>query len=474
MELTPAIGLEVHASLGTKTKAFCSCPVEPLAAPNTMVCPICLGLPGTLPSPNQAMVEFGLRAALALECTPQLPIRFDRKCYFSADLPKGYQLTQHEHPLALGGHLQVRKDDGATFEVQLLHVHLEEDAARVLLLEDGLTAGLDFNRCGCPLLEVVTAPTLHSPQEVVWTVRELRALLRCLGCGDFAQELGQLRCDVSISLSPPDRPAARAQVELKNLNSLSGLGRAVAFELDRLSYLHEAGQELGAETRRWDAARGETVFLRRKESTLDYRFVRDPDLPAFPVSSALLETLAASLPELPTTKAQRLAEHYELAPRTLLGLVEEPSLARWLEDVLPLASTPARVIDLLRSVLPLLADRAPRALAPSDLATLSDLVETRRLEVSLGRDLLARALREQQKLAVGLAEALAQPLGTAEELRTLVRTVLDEHGDVVERVKTGKTGGLEYLVGEVLRRASSRLDPRQIKHELEHFLEHEA
>ncbi len=332
----PVIGLEVHIQLRTSTKMFCRCPNRFGAAPNTLICPVCLGYPGTLPVLNRRAVELAARLALALGADVRPRSAFARKSYFYPDLPKGYQITQHDEPLATGGTLPLADPRRS---VRLRRLHLEEDAGRLLDGPDAGSVRIDFNRCGVPLVEVVTEPDLAGPEDAREALTSLHRLLLYTGVADANLEEGGLRCDANVSLPAADGTAG-PRVEIKNLNSFRHLGRALAAEIERQRAVHAAGGAVTAQTRGWDDAAGGTVPLRDKEATADYRYLPEPDLPPLEVTADRLAELAAALPELPWARRDRLVAEHGLSRAAADALCARRELADYYDAVLAAAGGP--------------------------------------------------------------------------------------------------------------------------------------
>ncbi|MCJ7492756.1 MAG: Asp-tRNA(Asn)/Glu-tRNA(Gln) amidotransferase subunit GatB, partial [Deltaproteobacteria bacterium] len=307
MEYEPVIGLEVHAQLLTQSKIFCSCSTRFGEEPNTLTCPVCTGSPGSLPVLNKKVVEYTLRAALATHCRIASYSLFARKNYFYPDLPKGYQISQYELPLTVAGYIDIQIDSQKK-RIGIIRIHMEEDAGKLLhdlSTESGARSYVDFNRTGVPLIEIVSAPDIRTPEEAASYLRKLRAILMFLDICDGNMEEGSFRCDANISLRPKGREALGVKTELKNMNSFRNVQRALDFEIRRQTALLDQGEKIVQETRLWDTARGVTSSMRGKEEAHDYRYFPDPDLIPLVVDSQWIEEIRASLPELPESKKER-------------------------------------------------------------------------------------------------------------------------------------------------------------------------
>ncbi|MCA1650529.1 MAG: Asp-tRNA(Asn)/Glu-tRNA(Gln) amidotransferase subunit GatB, partial [Acidobacteria bacterium] len=331
--LEPVIGLEIHAQLLTATKAFCGCSTRFGAAPNMQVCAVCLGLPGALPVLNRHAVEFAVRAAHALGCTLQPVSIFARKNYFYPDLPKGYQISQYERPLATDGALEFDSPSGPK-RVGILRVHMEEDAGKSLhegFVDSDRSTCLDFNRSGVPLIEIVTRPDLRSAADAAEFFARLRAILVSIGVNDGNMEEGSLRCDANVSVRPAGSPTLGVKTEVKNLNSFRHVQRALEYEIDRHSAVLQSGQTIEQDTRLWDTASGRTVTMRGKEDAHDYRYFPEPDLAPLELDAAWVEQIRASLPELPDARRRRFVAEYAIPDYDARILTQSGGLSRYFE-----------------------------------------------------------------------------------------------------------------------------------------------
>jgi aspartyl-tRNA(Asn)/glutamyl-tRNA(Gln) amidotransferase subunit B len=460
------IGLECHVQLRTRSKMFCACPAGQGAAPNSAVCPVCLGLPGALPRPNRAAVEAGLRLALALGCDVPERSVFARKNYFYPDLPKGYQITQVEAPLGTGGALPVPGAGGVAL-VAVRRLHLEEDTGKSLHPERGIgrpVSRLDFNRAGVPLAELVTEPVLREPADGAAFVAALRRLVRWLGVSDGDMEKGHLRCDANVSLRPAGTSGLGVKTELKNLNSIHGVERGLAAEIARQRALLAAGERVAPATLQYDVERGRLAVMRAKEEAEDYRYFPEPDLPPLAVDAAWREALRAALPELPWARAGRLAAAHGLAAGEAEALCALRELADYFEACAAVAGGRAAARWLTREVPATLRERAwtlADFAARVPAARLGELAAqvASGLPGPLGRRVFGWMLGEDGAVDELLARHDARPRTDGAELEPLVRAVLAEHAAVVAQVRAGRTRAFEFLLGRVLARAGGRADP---------------
>jgi aspartyl-tRNA(Asn)/glutamyl-tRNA(Gln) amidotransferase subunit B len=476
----PVIGLEIHAELETQSKMFCACPVvnSTQATPNSAVCPICAGMPGVLPVINQRAIEFGLRVAIALECEIPTVSIFARKNYFYPDLPKGYQISQYEEPLARNGRLTILTERGERV-IRIRRVHLEEDAGKLTHVskDDENYSLVDLNRAGIPLLEIVTEPDLHSAEEVRACATGLQSLLRYLEVNSGDMQKGVMRIEPNVSVRLRQDEAFGTRSEIKNLNSFRALERSVAFEIQRQIDLLEHGQRVALETRGWDENLGETVPQRVKEEADDYRYFPEPDLPPLVVDEAWIEHIHASLPELPTSRYHRFMKQYGLNGYDASVLTNERAVADYYEQVvaaIPEAS-PKIVANWISGDLFALLNQADThideiLLSPRELAALIGMVVEGKINQSTARVVLAEIFQHG-----GEAEEIVNRRGLSQvsdvdEISELVRRVLETNPDAVSSYLRGKEAVAGWLFGQVMRLAKGQANPSVVQSELEHQL----
>jgi aspartyl-tRNA(Asn)/glutamyl-tRNA(Gln) amidotransferase subunit B len=463
------IGLEVHVQLLTNSKIFCGCSTHFGDPPNTNVCPVCLGLPGTLPVLNKRAVELAMRASLALNCTVHEQSRFARKNYFYPDLPKGYQISQYELPLATNGWIEI-DHDGAKKRIGITRLHLEEDAAKNLhegFSESATKAYIDYNRCGTPLSEIVSEPDMRAPDEAYAYLTTLRQIMLYTGVSDCNMEEGSLRCDANVSVRLRGAQEFGTKVEVKNLNSFRYLQRALEYEVERHIGVLESGGRILQETRLWHQADSCTVSMRSKEKAHDYRYFPEPDLLPVRVSSAWREEVRRNLPELPDAKRARFISAYGLTPYDAGVLTTTQSLADYFESVMKFGA-PAKAAanwiqtELLRRLNDSGKEIEASPVSPAGLAELLELIESGQITGSVGKKVFA-TMFETGRSANGIvsAEGLAQ-INDTSALEQAAREVIEKNPDNVAQFRSGKEGLFKFFVGQVMRATRGQANPQAV------------
>jgi aspartyl-tRNA(Asn)/glutamyl-tRNA(Gln) amidotransferase subunit B len=470
------IGIETHCELATSTKMFCACPTAFGAAPNSQTCPVCLGEPGSLPVANGRAIEWAARIGLALDCTIAERSQFHRKNYFYPDMPKNYQISQYDEPLCTGGRLDVPVD-GSVRRVGITRVHLEEDTGKSLhvgatgRIHDAAWSLVDYNRAGIPLVEIVSEPDLRSAEEARAYAEELRAVLLALAVSDAKLEEGSLRFDVNISIRPVGSGAFGTKVELKNLNSLRSLYRAVTYEAERQRALVREGGTIVQETRHWDERAGRTASMRSKEYATDYRYFPEPDLVPIVAAEEWVERVRASLPELPTQRRARLAAATGLDARTVGWLVREPETLAFFEAAAGGRDPKVVATWVMGELQRVLHEReqtiTTSLITPQRLGELLDLLARGEVSATAAKDVLAEmASSDAPPRTIVERKGLAQ-LSDAAELEGVVARVVEANPDLVAKYRGGKQGVLGALVGQVMRATGGRANPALVRELLE-------
>jgi aspartyl-tRNA(Asn)/glutamyl-tRNA(Gln) amidotransferase subunit B len=473
----PVIGLEVHVEMLTRSKMFCACPVVDItsAAPNTAVCPVCAGHPGTLPVLNGQAVEYGLRVAAALECELAPISIFARKNYFYPDLPKGYQITQYEQPLAINGRITLVTSQGEK-EIRIRRVHLEEDTGKLTHVDsDGNSFSLvDLNRAGVPLLEIVTEPDFSSAGEVRAYAEALRALVRYLGVNSGDLEKGVMRIEPNISVRPVGQDELGTKVEIKNLNSFRALERGVAFEINRQIELLKSGKKVEQETVGWDETRQATFSQRSKEDAHDYRYFPEPDLPPLLVSKRWMDDVRLSLPENPWERSHRFTQDYGLSLAEAWQLTQEKAPGEYFEAVihaspeLAIRTVYAWVTGELFSLMNASGTGFENLkIDPKSLADLLGRIADGQINQNTGKAVLAEMFATGQPAAdIIAARGLAQ-VSDQDFIGKMVADVLVENAAEVASYAAGKTSVVNFLFGQVVRKAGGKANPQVLRVELE-------
>ena len=471
------IGLEIHAELQTRSKMFCACPVvDPtVSEPNVAVCPVCAGMPGVLPVVNKRAVEFALRVALALECEIATTSLFARKNYFYPDLPKGYQISQYEYPLARHGRLRIYTSQGAK-DIRIRRVHLEEDTGKLThVRENGDSYSLvDINRAGVPLLEIVSEPDLSSAEEVRAYATGLRAVMRYLGVNSGDMEKGILRIEPNVSVRPKGSETLGTRVEIKNLNSFRALERAVSFEIERQSQLISEGGQVVQETLGWDVKGGHTVSQRTKEAEDDYRYFPEPDLPPLVIDDAWIESLRDALPELPADKYDRFRAQYGLPPDATGVLINEPAVADYFEAAAGADPdlAPREVANWITGELFGLLNQAgvgiqETKIPPAELVELIRLVGRGEINQNTGKVVLAEMFASGETAPEIIAARGLMQISDEGLLADLVEKVLAENPEQVSTYLAGKTTVSQWLFGQVMRGTKGRANPQVVREVLQ-------
>ncbi|OPL13665.1 MAG: glutamyl-tRNA amidotransferase [delta proteobacterium ML8_D] len=466
MEYEAVIGLEVHVQLQTETKIFCPCSTTFGAPPNTHSCPICVGMPGVLPVLNRKVVEFAIKMALATNCEIAPFSVFARKHYFYPDLPKGYQISQYDLPVAERGWVEI-VINGRKKRIGITRIHLEEDAGKLIHDENRPVSYVDLNRAGVPLIEIVGEPEIRSPEEAALYLKRVRQVVRYLEISDGNMEEGSLRCDANISLRPIGQEGLGVRTELKNMNSFRNVEKALEFEIRRQTALLLDGHEIVQETRLWDTAKVITVTMRGKEEAHDYRYFPDPDLVPVEIDNAWIESVKAELPELPDVKCARFEEQYGLSDCDASVITASRPLADYFEECLVFFSNPKIVYNWVMVELFRLLKQEDRGIdsspiSPADLAELLNLIENGTISGKMAKDILEQAYDSQKSPKEIVEEQGVAQVNDESTIRAVVKQIIKAHPKEVEKCKDGKTRILGFLVGQVMKETKGQANPQKV------------
>jgi len=477
LSFEPVIGLEIHAQLLTATKIFCGCSTRFGAEPNTALCPVCAGLPGALPVLNGRAVELATRAALALGCRVHTESIFARKNYFYPDLPKGYQISQYDRPLATDGEISFSAD-GRTVRVGITRIHLEEDAGKSLhdvQADASRWTHLDFNRSGVPLIEIVTEPDLRSAADAAQAFSRVREVLVALGVNDGNMEEGSLRCDANVSVRPAGELAFGVKTELKNLNSFRHVQRAIEFEIDRHVKARQDGTRIVQETRLYDPASGRTTVMRTKEEADDYRYFPEPDLPPLVLDVAWVEQIRRTLPELPGARRTRFVAEYKLPEYDAGVLTQSMALADYFERVAAASGNPKAASNWVMGELTrkLNETRDPIERVPLEADALGELialVDKGTITGPIAKDVFEKMYGSGRRAAdVVSAEGLAK-IDDQDAIDKIVVDVLEGHAATVAEYRAGKIKTFGFLVGQVMKATAGKADPARVNESVRRVL----
>ena len=458
-----AVGLEVHVQLKTRAKMFCGCPTSFAAAPNTCVCPVCLGYPGALPTMNREAIRLTMISGLMLGCSIEAISKFDRKSYFYPDMPKNYQITQLDQPLCLGGGVDVPVATGGTKRIHLVRIHLEEDVAKSTHRSG--CSGVDFNRAGTPLMEIVTEPDITTADEAVAFLTALRQILVYADVSDCNLEEGNMRCDVNISVRPCGQEKLGTKAEIKNMNSYTGVHAALEYEVMRQCEVLANGGRIEQETRRWDVENGSTVLMRTKEDAHDYRYFSEPDLLPVVTTPEQVATLRDALPELPAIRRERLCQQYFIPAYDASVLAASRQLADFFEAVAQRCGKGKIaanwiMTDVLRLVTAHATALADCALTPVAVADLIGLVEDGTINAQTAKTLLDDLFVKGGDPAEYVRTRGLAQISDTDALETWIDTVLQAHPQTIADWKAGKRAAAGFLVGQVMKCSKGKADPK--------------
>lgn len=459
------VGLEIHVELMTKNKIFCNCKNEFGGEVNTHVCPVCLGLPGALPVMDKEALEFGIRAGLAFNSEIEKEVRTDRKNYFYPDLTKGYQISQADLPLCKGGHLDIELEDGVK-RINLERIHIEEDTGKQLHTEDG-TSLLDFNRCGVPLIEIVTKPDINSAEEARLFLEKLRSTLKYIGISDVRMEEGSLRCDVNINVVDDEKKIKSKITEVKNLNSFRSAVKAIETEEKRHMELLDKGENTDNETRRWDENLNETVIMRRKFGASDYRFANEGDLPSIKIEDSWLEEIRNNLPELPHEKKVRFISEYSLGQYEAEVLTGSKELAAFFEETYKYVNDSKLLSnwimgDVLRRLKEEDMEIEALHIQPKDLADLILMVKDGKINNNTGKKVLKDMFDSGDSPEKIVKEQGLIQISDEGALEEIVEKILDANPQSIEDFKNGKDRAIGFLMGQIMKETKGKANPQMV------------
>lgn len=458
------IGLEIHLQLSTETKAFCGCPNRFGGEPNTFVCPVCLGLPGSLPVLNSLYLEYAIKVALALNARVSERMKFDRKNYFYPDLPKNYQISQYDMPLALGGYADITCA-GRPKRIGITRVHMEEDAGKLIHDSRPPCSYVDFNRTGTPLLEIVSEPDISSPEEAYQYLKTIKSAIKYLDVSDCNMEEGSLRCDANISIKAKESRGLGVKVELKNMNSFKGVRDALAYEEKRQAETLLASKAVVQETRLWNEERQVTESMRTKEEAHDYRYFPDPDLLPFTVEASVVEGIRSQLPEMPKEKRERFMKDFQLSEYDVSILVADKALAGLFESCLALYPRPKRIVNWLTGDIRKYLNAnnigvEKIKITPEHIIGMLKMIDSNTISGKLAKEVLSEMLATGKTADVIVRDKGLTQITDEGAIKKLADEVVNEHPKVVDDYLSGKTNALGFLVGQLMKKSRGKANPQ--------------
>lgn len=469
------IGLEVHAELSTKTKAFCGCTTEFGGDVNTHCCPICTGMPGTLPVLNRRVVEYAIKAGLATNCEITRYGKQDRKNYFYPDLPKAYQISQFDLPLCIGGHVDIETENGKK-SIGLTRIHIEEDAGK--LLHDVVPGKslVDYNRCGVPLIEIVSEPDMRSAEEAKAFLEELKSILECLEVSDCKMQEGSLRCDINVSVRPFGQKEFNTRTEMKNVSSFSAAYRAIQYEAKRQIEEMEDGRTIKQQTLRWSDEDGENYALRSKEDAHDYRYFPEPDLVPIVVTDEMIESIRALIPELPSAKRARFVKEYGITEYEAGLISASKDMSAYFEACAKLGAKPKTVAnwllgDIARLINETNIEFSELKISPEALAAFIALIEKGTISNTAGKKVIEIMFETEKAPDVIVKEEGLEQVNDEGALRKIVEEVLANNQKSVDDYRGGKTNALGFLVGQTMRLSKGKANPQTMNALLKEYLD---
>ncbi len=474
------IGLEVHLQLNTKTKIFCGCSTKFGQDPNTQTCPICLGLPGTLPVLNKKVLECGMKIGLALNCKINSLVKFDRKNYYYPDLPKAYQISQFDFPIAKNGYLEITSSSG-TKKIGITRAHMEEDAGKLIHNPSSKSSFVDYNRTGTPLIEIVSEPDMRSPEEAYEYLTALKLLISYLDVSDCDMEKGSLRCDANVSIREQGKRELGTKTELKNLNSFKAVKNSIEFEVERQKACLESSERITQETRLWDEKKLITISMRSKEEAHDYRYFPEPDLVPFMINQVEVEKIKKTLPEEPLAKLERFIKSYKLSEYDAGILIQDPqsrgnpSLSGFFEQCVKIYNEPKKICNWITGALlqelnakekvynNLLSRINLNSFTPEIFIDLIKKVEDGTISNLVGKGVLTQMLDRGKTAGQIIKEQNLVQVSDESALNEVVDAVIQENPEIVEQIKAGKESAIGFLIGQSMKKTQGKANPKKLR-----------
>lgn len=460
------IGIEVHVQLMTNTKIFCTCPNTVAKDPNSHICHICAGYPGTMPMLNKKVVDFAILAGLGTNCTINQQSTFDRKHYFYPDLPKNFQITQQAEPICTDGYVPIRLEDGSIKNINLIRIHIEEDAGKNIHSSYSNESFVDLNRAGTPLLEIVSHPDISSTYEVRAYLKTLRAIVQYLGICTGNMDEGSFRADTNISVRKKGQKELGTKCELKNINSFKFITDATEHELERQIEILEAGGKVRSETRLWDSKNKTTIMMRSKEETADYRFFQEPDLPIIFIDDARLEKAKRSMPELPLAKFERFTKELGLSEYEADILIEDIDLAHYFDAAKKYTNSSSLIHWILRDLMGYIKEQkislAASNITPARLASIVDLVDQGVINSPTAKELLIFVAQENKDPILIIEEKGLKQIGSLDELEAMVKEIIAANPKQTEEYRSGKDKLFGFFVGQMMQKTKGKGNPQLI------------
>lgn len=463
MEFEAVIGLEVHAELSTKTKIYCGCTTEFGGKSNTHVCPVCLGLPGSLPQLNKKVVDYAIKAGLALNCSINQVSRMDRKNYFYPDCPKNYQITQDEIPICRDGYIEIELESGEKKKIGIQRIHMEEDAGKLLHTGNGTL--VDYNRAGVPLIEIVSKPDIKTPEEATLYLQKLRSILSSIEVSDCKMEEGSLRCDGNISVMPKGSSVFGTRVEIKNMNSFKALEKALRYEYDRQIEANKNEEKIEPETRRWDEANNITIVMRNKEQANDYRYFPEGDLVTLNISDEWIEQVRKTIPELPHEKQERFVKEYGIPKYDASVLTLTTAMAEFFESTVKLSNDAKATSNWLMGDISRIINEKAITIAevkftPEHLAELIKLIGAGTISNNIGKKVIEEMFETGKSPKIIVEEKGLVQNNDEGAILEVVRKIIANNPQSIEDFKNGKTRAIGFLVGLVMKETKGKANPQ--------------